>query len=314
MPACFLGFCERNAERVTTTSSYQRRVDLPGVEMLHFDAGSSAWQCYVTAYELVVPVSWAGDVWYRRKKHTLAPGSVLCPQLGEVQKSVSVHRPGALRSLLIDPDVLREHFLELGYPAARAGAWLRDLAFVSERLSARLNATFEALQPGSTLLQAESSLLSLVETIAAELTGQAPPDRDTDAGPAIARSIRELIDGDLSANLNVSDFAAQTRLSRFRVLRAFKQHYGLPPHTYQLCARLAAAQRSLRAGRSAAEVATHYGFVDQSHFTRHFRRVVGLTPLQYVNAGSPPRAGRKSSLWRQADAETTSSRPNDCTP
>jgi AraC family transcriptional regulator len=30
-----------------------------------------------------------------------------------------------------------------------------------------------------------------------------------------------------------------------------------------------------------ADVATEVGFSDQSHFTRHFKRLVGVTPRQF---------------------------------
>ena len=42
------------------------------------------------------------------------------------------------------------------------------------------------------------------------------------------------------------------------------------------------AQKSLREGVSPADVAAELGFVDQSHFTRHFKRLVGVTPARYV--------------------------------
>jgi len=75
-------------------------------------------------------------------------------------------------------------------------------------------------------------------------------------------------------------------LSRFQALRAFKRHYGMPPHAYQLRVRVGLAQRSLRAGGQPAQVAAEYGFVDQSHLTRHFKRLVGVTPAQYQRVGA----------------------------
>jgi AraC-like DNA-binding protein len=38
----------------------------------------------------------------------------------------------------------------------------------------------------------------------------------------------------------------------------------------------------LRENWSIAEVAHRTGFADQSHFTRHFKRMVGITPGQFV--------------------------------
>jgi AraC-like DNA-binding protein len=43
--------------------------------------------------------------------------------------------------------------------------------------------------------------------------------------------------------------------------------------------------------------AAHGGFVDQSHFNRHFKRTVGVTPTQYA-ASVAPSKGRSSGVCR----------------
>ena len=42
------------------------------------------------------------------------------------------------------------------------------------------------------------------------------------------------------------------------------------------------AQALLREGLAPARVAGETGFYDQSHLSRHFKRVCGMTPGQYV--------------------------------
>jgi hypothetical protein len=75
---------------------------------------------------------------------------------------------------------------------------------------------------------------------------------------------------------------------RIRDLRSFKRQYGLTPHAYDLCKRIALAKQALRSGAKPSHVAHTFGFVDQSHLTRHFKRLVGVTPFQYSRAGRPP--------------------------
>jgi AraC-like DNA-binding protein len=84
--------------------------------------------------------------------------------------------------------------------------------------------------------------------------------------------------------LDLSTLAATAGMTRFQVLRSFKQRYGLPPHAYRLCAQLGRACDLLRAGRSATEVAMECGFADQSHFGRRFKRIFGVTPGTYAKA------------------------------
>ena len=72
--------------------------------------------------------------------------------------------------------------------------------------------------------------------------------------------------------------AELTGLNTRRLLRAFEQSVGVPPHAYQIQARVQKAKSLLLARMPAAEAAAMVGFHDQSHLTRHFKRLVGVTP------------------------------------
>jgi AraC-like DNA-binding protein len=50
--------------------------------------------------------------------------------------------------------------------------------------------------------------------------------------------------------------------------------------------RVRRAKALLRAGRTPAEAAAEAGFSDQSHLTRHFKRLLGFTPGRYRRATS----------------------------
>jgi len=76
--------------------------------------------------------------------------------------------------------------------------------------------------------------------------------------------------------------AAVARLSLYHFARQFKAATGLPPHRYVIARRVERAKRLLQGGDlSLAEVAALAGFSDQSQFSRHFKRLVGVTPGQF---------------------------------
>ena len=77
--------------------------------------------------------------------------------------------------------------------------------------------------------------------------------------------------------------AAVAHLSVSHFARQFKRTTGLPPHQYLILRRVERARELVQARTdlSLAEVALSAGFSDQSQFTRHFKRIVGLTPRQY---------------------------------
>jgi AraC family transcriptional regulator len=84
--------------------------------------------------------------------------------------------------------------------------------------------------------------------------------------------------------------AAVARLSAYHFERQFKGAVGLPPHQYVIMRRVECAKELLQAGTdlSLAVVAARAGFSDQSQFTHHFKRVVGVTPAQFQISASRP--------------------------
>jgi AraC family transcriptional regulator len=97
------------------------------------------------------------------------------------------------------------------------------------------------------------------------------------------RTVVEYIEEHLDTNPSLEQIAAVARLSPYHFARQFKEATGLPPHQYVIARRVERAKQLLQArdNLSLAEVATLAGFLDQSHFSQHFKRLVGVTPRQF---------------------------------
>jgi AraC family transcriptional regulator len=97
------------------------------------------------------------------------------------------------------------------------------------------------------------------------------------------RAAIEYIEEHLDSELALDDLAAVVHLSPYHFARLFKLSTGLPPHQYVIARRVERAKRLLRGGDdlSLAQVAARAGFWDQGHFTRHFKRLVGVTPKHF---------------------------------
>jgi AraC-like DNA-binding protein len=89
------------------------------------------------------------------------------------------------------------------------------------------------------------------------------------------------------------DLSRVAGLSRFGLVHAFTREVGLSPHAYQVHVRVERARVLLKQGCSPATVATTMGFADQSHFTRHFKRILQVTPSQYAK----PSAAKARTLF-----------------
>lgn len=141
----------------------------------------------------------------------------------------------------------------------------------------RLYAAATAPPAGAATPGRESLLLALLAS-SLDLPRSRPPS----AVPAAIAQARALIDDDPAAPVSLADLACASGLSRFQVLRGFSQATGMTPHAYQVQRRVALARRLIRLGATLTDAAIASGFADQSHMTRVFVRLYGLTPGVYA--------------------------------
>jgi AraC-like DNA-binding protein len=102
------------------------------------------------------------------------------------------------------------------------------------------------------------------------------------ASARVVRLVREYLEDGLTRVVTLAELSKLTGLSAFHVSRTFRSATGLPPYAYLALARVRRARELLAQGCSLSAVTHEAGFWDQSHFTRQFKRVVGVPPGQYA--------------------------------
>ncbi|MEE4212641.1 MAG: AraC family transcriptional regulator [Parvularcula sp.] len=90
--------------------------------------------------------------------------------------------------------------------------------------------------------------------------------------------VKTLIDDLCHTDISLADMGRLAGLSRFQVIRGMRKLTGMTPHQYVVFRRLERARRAIASGASLADAAAASGFFDQSHMTRHFRRLHGFAP------------------------------------
>ena len=144
-------------------------------------------------------------------------------------------------------------------------------------------ATDELMTPANSL-QAAERLSHVLRAMFHRYAGaRERNDQRPVASPRISR-VRDLLESRYSEDVTIATVADVAGMSRVHATRQFTLAYGMPPHTYLNQVRLRHAKRLLLTGVSAAEVAADVGFVDQSHFTRRFKRSVGISPLAWARS------------------------------
>ncbi|MGG2396533.1 AraC family transcriptional regulator [Pseudomonas sp. SH1-B] len=111
--------------------------------------------------------------------------------------------------------------------------------------------------------------------------GEAPsPGRE----PWAVSCAKQMLAEQLVEPPSLETLAAAVNLSPFHFARVFRRATGLPPHTWLKQRRLEQARALLKSGCSAIAVATQLGFADQSHLSRQFKQVYGVSPGEYRSA------------------------------
>lgn len=260
-------------------SQFFRHPSIAGVELRVVDGQRQEWGFYSQAYQLVFSRSWTGKIWHRREQRPWAGESVLVTAPGQLLLTYG-NNPGILACLTVSADLMQR-------------------ALSAEQLA--------ALETGAELGLAQDAFIALCELqdhprlwhypdhvrarLAAMVEGlrhcRVDAPRPTKTRRAAADAVISRIDVEEAVAFDLQRLSSHIGTSRFAALRAFKRYFGLPPHTFQLQMRVDQAQVGLRAGLSPAQVAVDCGFFDQSHLTRHFKKILGTTPAQYARGHVP---------------------------
>jgi len=96
---------------------------------------------------------------------------------------------------------------------------------------------------------------------------------------ALAHVVRHV-----AAPVTVKELGRLSARTPTQIIRDFRREMGVTPHALLIRLRVQEGAALLARGEPIAHAATASGFVDQAHFTRHFKRVHGETPGRFVRA------------------------------
>lgn len=82
-------------------------------------------------------------------------------------------------------------------------------------------------------------------------------------------------------SITLDDLSKLSNVNKYTMLRNFTKQRGVTPYQYLETIRVGEAKKLLEKGADPLDVAMRTGFADQSHFTKFFKKLIGLTPKQY---------------------------------
>jgi AraC family transcriptional regulator len=104
--------------------------------------------------------------------------------------------------------------------------------------------------------------------------------------PYQLKYITEYINAHLTEDISLADLAKQVKLSQSHFSSLFRKSTGLSPYRFLIKQRVNRAKELLLMGDlPIIDIAIAVGFYDQSHLTRHMRRLLGVSPRQLRQQG-----------------------------
>ncbi|MFG2761076.1 AraC family ligand binding domain-containing protein [Streptomyces wuyuanensis] len=162
----------------------------------------------------------------------------------------------------------------------RGTAGFAETDAVDSQAARLIREVHRAAEEGNAL--AADSMLRIMVARLLRNHGRSLPAREPlTAGARDAARARAVLEERMEDPPALQALAAELGTSPFALLRAFRDRYGMPPHTWLTDARVRRARRMLDVGAAPAEAAAAVGFADQPHLNRHFTRIVGVPPGAY---------------------------------
>jgi AraC-like DNA-binding protein len=222
----------------------------------------------------------AGHFFYQGADHVATPGTLVLVEPGEVHAHYDSAGGRSFRSIHMAQSFVTE--IECDLQQQRGSLSRFPSSFISNPATVGLFLKFHrALERRHTRLQYEALMLSFFSQLSRHLNSQPCKSgaigREGAAVGCAVEFLREYYDQGVS----LKDLAARANMSPYYFHRVFCRATGMPPHAYQIHLRIMRAKLLLKRW-PIASVAALTGFVDQSHFTRQFKRLVGVTPAQYA--------------------------------
>ncbi|MCI8725232.1 MAG: helix-turn-helix transcriptional regulator [Hungatella sp.] len=107
--------------------------------------------------------------------------------------------------------------------------------------------------------------------------------------PSYIRETLEYLDIHFSEKISIDDLSEKLYVSKYHLMREFRQQTGKTIHGYLTERRIEAASEMISRGIPAQTAAEEAGYQDYSIFYKNFCKYMGISPKEYQNREEEPK-------------------------
>lgn len=263
--------------------NYFHLKELGGLELLKAQYHHKQFSKHVHEGYCIGVIEEGAQSFYRTGQLHIAPkGDIILVNADEIHTGSSAVESGwKYRAIYPTPEMLLDAGQDF-FTIKNSVPWFPSAVVHDVGLAQQLSLLFDLLeQKENTLLKESMYLSTLARLISRYGRAKLSPAELPEAQRKV-EIIKDLLTSFPEHDYSLTDLAHHVALSPWHFLREFKKYTGLPPHSWLVQIRLRKAQQLLKQGMSIALTAQNCGFSDQSHFNRHFKKALGVTPAQYL--------------------------------
>ncbi len=262
--------------------NFWQAAEYEDLELLHATYRTHSFSKHVhETFAIGVIEQGAERFYYRGGEHQASAGQIVVVEPGEIHTGQAVTQQGwSYRMFYPSVSLLQKiageinldkltvpHFPQPIIDDNETAHLIRNLHIVLEKATSHLERDFHLREAFGALMLRHQRERLVVDNI----TDRWAVDK-----------ARDYLEAHYSQNISLDTLASVTGVSPFHLARLFRAQTGLPPHAYLVHVRLRHAKRLLARGESIIDTALATGFTDQSHLTRWFKKIMGVTPGQYA--------------------------------
>lgn len=231
-------------------------------------------------YQFCLIETGGGELRYRGCDLQSPAGSLFMVQPGEVHANWTGELGCGYWMTFVDAELMRRAATEVSGKHSGLPFFPTAVVFDQGLIRKYLKLQFALAQQSSTL-ERETLLVQFLTDLLCRFAEQRPVQPAGGAERQAVNRACEYVREHFDENVSLKDLARVANLSSFHLNRVFSKTLGMPPHEFQIQVRVWRAKALLRQGWAIPQVASQTGFADQSHLTRHFKRLVRVTPGHY---------------------------------
>jgi AraC-like DNA-binding protein len=264
-----------------------RVLHLPDIELLSANYVSHSFAKHThETYAFGVVHRGVGQYVCEGRRYVVKTGDLILINPGDLHDGGAGSRAGvSYRTCYVSPQRLR-HVCEAWNTNQDSLPYFPKQAATDVDSSRLISRLLDCLEESASVLEHEERLYSVLNRLITTFCKGINRRLHVAPCPSAVAQARATLEDRYADHIPLMELAGLVQLSPYHFLRLFRASVGLPPHAYQTQVRIDKAKAMLAHGAPIASVAAQTGFVDQSHLSRAFKRVVGVSPGNYRAAVS----------------------------